>query len=109
MTGLALLTSAATVVERNRDTIPLFELRNIDFNLFDNATEVMAQDDRRLRGDSEPGPAFLPKVMVGETDTIGLDFNDGVIGTAVRVRPVGMNHQGLGNFFNNCSFHWNLL
>src|SRR5262249_984675 len=63
MAGLALFTSAATMVERNRDTIALFELRYIGSNLLHDTAELMTEDDRRLGGDTEPGPASLPKVM----------------------------------------------
>jgi hypothetical protein len=105
MTSLALLTSAATVIEGNSDSISFFETGYVRAHLFHNAAELMTEDDRRSGRDAEPRPTSLPEVVIRETDAIGLDFDNGVIGTAIGVRPVRVNNKGLRNFFNNSSFH----
>ena len=107
--GLALLTSSATVIEWDSNSVSFLESGHICANLFDNSAELVTENDWRLGRYAQPRPTSVPQVMVRQTDAVGLNFYNSVLRTALRVRPVRVNDKGLGNFFNNSGFQENLL
>jgi hypothetical protein len=109
VSGLALLTSSATVIEWDSNSVSLLESGHTCANLFHNSAELVTENDWRLGRDAQPRPTSVPQVMVRQTDAVGLNFDNSVIGTALRIRPVRVNDKGLGNFFNNGGFQENLL
>ena len=109
VSGLALLKSSATVIEWDSNSVSLLESGHTCANLFHNSAELVTENDWRLGRDAQPRPTSVPQVMVRQTDAVGLNLDNSVIGTALRVRPVRVDDKGLGNFFNNCGFQENLL
>src|SRR5262249_56711575 len=94
VTGATPLAGALATAERHDHAIALLPPRHVGPDLLDHATELVADDHRKLRDDADPRPVAFPDVPVAPADTVRLDAKDHAVGHERRGRG-GANDERL--------------